>query len=147
MNCPRCSTPIVQPATGRRRKHCSNPCKQAAYRQRRAGGLSDTELVSRSETPVLARGDRSQPAKAVLEPFIAAGLVERCGPTWKQVANPAISIAWDTRVGDPLPGYAKVLYRGLEEYLDGDPLDGGSLRCPPGPATGSSRAVRELIAA
>lgn len=32
--CQECATPLIQPATGRPRRYCSNACRQAGFRSR-----------------------------------------------------------------------------------------------------------------
>lgn len=97
MTCARCPAPIVQPPTGRPRKFCSDACKVAAYRHRRR----------------------------LLAPFIAAGLLEQNGHGLR-VTDPDVSLAFDMRLGDPLPGYLHVLRENGLDML-GDPLDGAAL--------------------
>jgi hypothetical protein len=115
---PGCESPIVQPATGRRRKHCSPACRQAAYRERRRCGR--------------------------LEPFVAAGLVRSNGHG-PELADPEVSFAFDPaphrtfQVGENDPQLVGVPW--FECWLadlgydlrNGSPLDGAPLNLPRGP--------------
>jgi hypothetical protein len=112
--CVHCGETFERKNRGRPRKWCKGACAVAAYRERRQ----------------------------LLAPFITAGIVEQNGhgPT---VRDPEVALAFDTRQGNPLPGYLLVfLKNGVD--LDGDPLDGAAFRIPSGPTRG---ARRELVAA
>ena len=101
--CVRCGETFVRKTRGRPRKWCKGACSVAACRERRR----------------------------LLAPFIAVGLVEQNGHG-PRVTDAAVSLAFDTRLGNPLPGYLLVfLENGLE--MDGDPLDGAAFRLSPGP--------------
>jgi hypothetical protein len=60
--CDQCGTEFIQPATGRPRRHCSDACRQRAYRQRqstRAGALT-------FETRQLVKAERDRRARAAI---------------------------------------------------------------------------------
>jgi hypothetical protein len=44
--CSQCGGAVVQPATGRPRRHCSAACKQRAYRRRKARKLRGLHLTA-----------------------------------------------------------------------------------------------------
>lgn len=49
--CERCGDPIVQPATGRRRRYCSDACRQSAFvYRRRSEAVQDAAAEARRST-------------------------------------------------------------------------------------------------
>jgi site-specific DNA-methyltransferase (adenine-specific) len=50
--CPICGRPFIQPSRGRRRRYCSNPCRQVAYR-RNKHGAQQRRLVTLTEGDAL----------------------------------------------------------------------------------------------
>lgn len=84
--CGECGKPLDQPATGRRRRYCSESCKSKARRHRRAIALPypplapdgyphDPELVRRRTAEALAAALAGAPAAAPIDQ-LAQGILE-----------------------------------------------------------------------
>jgi hypothetical protein len=90
--CPVCGTRLSIPATGRRPRYCSTPCRQAAYRARRRS----EDLADRL---VWVRGDLADDADRIAGDVDALlELIDQDdpGPGWEtQAAEMADSLALD----------------------------------------------------
>lgn len=123
---PGCENTIEQAATGRPRRYCGERCKPG--RRKLPDGLTAAELARR--TAAVAEATGAKPLNGdLLDPFIAAGLIERRGRTWVLLPDPAIRAAFGPDAERRLP-------------LDGDDLDLPKR----GPTLGTPRPKRRAAA-
>ena len=71
MSCVACAM-LEQPATGRRRRYCSNACRQAAYRQRHRTAVWPPEFETAEDALFELRRQRLIEPEVALARIVAA---------------------------------------------------------------------------